>query len=63
MSAKDNFIAPGELVNAMKDLIPGVLRHQAYEGVQTDDALFVEVVENSCRESIGRRRCRLNIRM
>ena len=53
MSAKDDLVASGELVDAVEDLIPGVLRHQAYERVQTDDGLFVEMVKNSCRDSIG----------
>ena len=53
MSAKDDLVASGELVDAVEDLIPGVLRHQAYECVQTDDGLIVEMVKNSSRDSIS----------
>jgi hypothetical protein len=31
VSAKDDLVASGELVDAMKDLIPGVLSHEANE--------------------------------
>lgn len=55
MSAKDDLVASGELVYAVEDLIPGVLRHQAHECVKTDHGLFIEMVENDGRESIGRR--------
>lgn len=62
MSAQDNFVAPGELIDAMEDLIPTILRHQADERIQTDDGLLIEMVKNGSCESIGRRRLRLNIR-
>jgi hypothetical protein len=53
VSAKDDFVASGELVNAVEDLIPGVLRHETDERIQTDDGLLIEMVENGCRESIA----------
>lgn len=53
MSAQDDLVVSGELVDAVEDLIPGVLRHQAHECVQTDDSLFVKMVENGGRQSIG----------
>ena len=51
--AKDNLVASGELVDAVEDLIPGVLRHETDERIQTDDGLLIEMVENGCRESIA----------
>ena len=56
VSAKDDLLASGKLVDAVEDLIPGVLRHQADERIQTDDGLLTEMVKNGCRESIGMRR-------
>jgi hypothetical protein len=53
VSAKDDLLASGELVDAVEDLIPGVLRHEADESIQTDDGLLIEMVENGCRESIA----------
>jgi hypothetical protein len=53
VSAKDDLVASGELVDDMEDLIPGVLRHEADERFQTDDGLLIEMVENGCRESIA----------
>ena len=53
VSAKDDLVASGELVDAVEDLIPGVLRHEADERIQTDDGLLIEMVENGCRENIG----------
>ena len=53
MSAEDKLVASGELVDAVEDLIPGVLRHETDERIQTDDRLLIEMVENGCRESIG----------
>jgi len=53
VSAKDDLVASGELVDAVEDLIPGVLRHETDERIQTDDRLLIEMVENGCRESIG----------
>jgi hypothetical protein len=54
VSTKDDFVASGESVDGMEDLIPGVLGHEADERIQTDDGLLIEMVENRCRESIGR---------
>ena len=62
MSAQDDFVASGELIDAVEDLIPGILRHQADERIQTDDGLLIEMVKNGCCESIGWRRLQLNIR-
>ncbi|MCI0427473.1 MAG: hypothetical protein L0Z46_05620 [Nitrospiraceae bacterium] len=56
VSAKDDLVASGELVDAVEDLIPGVLGHEADERVQTDDGLLIEMVEKGCREGIGMRR-------
>ena len=53
MSAKDDLVASGELVNGVEDLIPSVLGHEADERIQTDDGLLIEMVENGCREGIG----------
>ena len=53
VSAKDDLVASGELVDAVEDLIPGVLRHEADERIQTDDGLLIEMVENGCRDCIG----------
>jgi hypothetical protein len=53
MSAKDDLVTTGELVDTVKDLIPGILRHQAHERIQTDDGLFSKMVENGGGESIG----------
>jgi hypothetical protein len=53
VSAKDDPVASGELVDGVKDLIPSVLGHEADERIQTDDGLLIEVVENGCRESIA----------
>jgi len=55
VSAKDDLFISGKLVDAVEDLIPGVLRHQADECIQADDGLFIEMVENGGRESIGMR--------
>ena len=53
VSAKDDLVASGKLVDAEKNLIPRVLRHQAHERIQTDDGLLIGMVENGCREDIG----------
>jgi hypothetical protein len=53
VSAKDDLIASGKLVNAVEDLVPCVLRHETDERIQTDDGLLTEVVENRCFENIG----------
>ena len=48
MSAQDNFVASGELIDAVEDLIPTILRHQADERIQTDDGLLIQMVKNGC---------------
>ena len=53
VSAKDDLVASGKLVDAEEDLIPRVLRHEADECIQVDDGLLIEMVENGCRENIG----------
>jgi hypothetical protein len=53
VSAKDDLVTSSELVDAVKDLIPSVLGHEADERVQTDDRLFIEMVENGRRKGIG----------
>jgi hypothetical protein len=64
VSAKDDFITSGKLIDPIEDLIPSVLGHEADERIQTDDGLLTEMVENSCFEIIGIRMLtqqRLNI--
>jgi hypothetical protein len=53
VSTKDDLVASGELVDTVEDLIPGVLRHEADERIQTDDGLLIEMVENGCRDCIA----------
>jgi hypothetical protein len=53
MSAKDDLVASGELVDAVEYLIPGVLGHEADECIQTDHGLLIKMVENICGEGIG----------
>ena len=53
VSAKDDHLVAGQLVDAVEDLIPGVLRHQIDECIQADDGLFIEMVENGRRKGIG----------
>jgi hypothetical protein len=53
VSAKDDLVASSELVDAVEDLIPRVLGHEADERVQTDDRLLIEMVENRRRKGIG----------
>jgi len=53
VSAEDEPVASGELVDTVENLIPGVLRHEADERIQTDDRLLIEMVENGCHESIA----------
>ena len=52
VSAKDDFVTSGELVDAVENLIPAVLRHQADECVQADDGLLIEMIENGDSEGI-----------
>ena len=56
VSAKDDLVASSELVDAVEDLIPAVLRHETDEQIQADDGLLVEMVENGCHENIATRR-------
>ena len=56
VSAKDDFVASSELVDAVEDLIPAVLRHETDKQIQTDDGLLVEMVEDGCRENFATRR-------
>jgi hypothetical protein len=44
--AKHDFVTSGELVDAVEDLIPGVLRHQGDERIQANDCLFVQMTKN-----------------
>jgi hypothetical protein len=53
VSAKDDLVASGEMVDGVKDLIPGVLRHETDERIQTDNGLLIEMVENGCRKIIA----------
>ena len=66
VSAEDELIASGELVDAVENLIPGVLRHETDERIQTDDRLLIEMVKNGYRESIAMGRLplyKMNIRI
>jgi hypothetical protein len=53
MPAKDDFLGSGELVDSVEDLIPGVLRYETDERVQTDDRLLIDMDEDGRREGIG----------
>jgi hypothetical protein len=53
VSAKDDLIVSGKLIDAIEDLVPSVLRHETDERIQTNDSLLTEMVENSCGENIG----------
>jgi hypothetical protein len=53
MPAKNDFLGSGELVDSVEDLIPGVLRDETDERVQTDDRLLIDMVEDGRREGIG----------
>ena len=55
VSAKDELVASGELIDGVEDLIPGILRHEADERIQADDGLLIEMVENGCREGVSMR--------
>jgi hypothetical protein len=52
VAAEDDFVAAGQSIDAVEDLIPGVLRDQADERIQADDGLFVQVIENGCCQRI-----------
>jgi hypothetical protein len=52
VSAKDDLIATGELIDAVEYLIPGILGHETDERVQTDNRLFIEMVEDGRCEDI-----------
>jgi hypothetical protein len=65
VSAKDDLITSGKLIDAIEDLVPSVLGHETDERIQTDDGLLTEMVKNNCFENIGLRiltHQRLNIR-
>jgi hypothetical protein len=51
--AENDLVATSELVDGVKDLIPRVVRHETNERVQTDDGLFIEMVENGRCEGIS----------
>jgi hypothetical protein len=55
VSAEDDLVVSGELVDAVEDLVPCVLRQEADERIQTDDGLLIEMVENGCRKGIDMR--------
>ena len=57
VSAKDDLVASSELVDAVENLIPGVLRHEPDERVQTNYGLLIEVVENGRCQDIGMMMC------
>jgi len=56
VSAKDDHLVAGQLVDAVENLIPGVLRHQIDECIQADDGLFIEMVKNGHGEKIEMQR-------
>jgi Na+-translocating ferredoxin:NAD+ oxidoreductase RnfE subunit len=53
VSAKHDLIGSGELIDGLKNLIPGVLGHKADERIQADNYLLIEVVKNGRRNGIG----------
>lgn len=55
VSAKDDLVASSELIDAVEDLIPCVLGHEADERIQRDDGLLIQMVENGFREGVGTR--------
>jgi hypothetical protein len=55
MATEDDLLITGKLVNAVEDLIPRVLWHQADECIQADDGLFIEMIENGASECIDMR--------
>ncbi|MEO6308085.1 MAG: hypothetical protein ABIP43_09365 [Nitrospiraceae bacterium] len=52
VSAKNDLIASGKLVDTVEDLIPGVLGHETDERIKTDYRLLIEMVENGRCEGI-----------
>ena len=54
VAAEDDFVTAGQSIDAVEDLIPGVLRDQADERIQADDGLLSEMIENGDRERIVR---------
>jgi hypothetical protein len=53
MPAKNDFLGSGELVDSVEDLIPGVLRDETDERIETDDRLLINMFEDGRREGIG----------
>ena len=56
VSAKDDHLVAGQLVDTVEDLIPSVLRHQAHECIKADNGLLIEMVENGHGEKIDMKR-------
>ena len=52
MPTKDDLIASSKLIESTENLIPAVLGHEIDERVQTDNHLFIEMVENGRYEDI-----------
>jgi Na+-translocating ferredoxin:NAD+ oxidoreductase RnfE subunit len=52
MAAKDDLLGSGELVDSVEYLIPGVLRYETDEQVQTDDRLLIDMLEDGHCEGI-----------
>jgi hypothetical protein len=53
VAAEDDFVTAGQSIDAVEDLIPGVLRDQADERIQADDGLFIEMIENGGCQGIA----------
>ena len=53
VSAKHDLLGSGELIDGLKNLIPGVLRHEADERIQADNCLLIEVVKNGLCNGIA----------
>jgi hypothetical protein len=53
VSTKDDSVTSSKTVDAVEDLIPAVLRHQADERIQADDGLFIEMIENGGCQGIA----------
>lgn len=54
--AKHDFVTSGQSIDAVEDLIPGILRDQADERIQADDGLLIEMIENNRGEKIDMKR-------